>query len=331
MSKELKTGIVVVLIVVAFFWGFNFLKGHDLLNGKARKFQVEYSKIGGLNRASSVTLNGLKVGQVNEIEFNTTPEKRGELIVTFSVENDFEFSKKSIVRIYSPNPLAASSLAIIPSYEGEMAVSGDTLEGKIEESLFTSIGERLDPLQDKLEKVIVRADTLFSGVNRILNEDTIDGVNGSISNIAAIIADLRETVKNVNMLVVDNQNNLKTTLQNTRNITGNLSKISDSLTTVNINNIVKKAENAVDNFNNLSKKMNSNSGSIGKLINDEELYNNIEAATKELEELLRDLKLNPKRYVHFSLFGKKPKEYSPAENQLQELKELKEQIEELKQ
>ncbi len=330
MSKELKTGIILILIIVAFVWGFNFLKGHDLLDGEARKFQVEYSKIGGLNSASTVTLNGLRVGQVNKIEFNTTAEKRGQLIVSFSVENDFEFSKKSIVKIYSPNPLAASSLAIIPSYEGETAVNGDTLDGEIEESLFTSIGERLDPIQQKLEKVIVRADTLFSGINKILNDETVMSVNSSVVNIAEIIDDLRKTVKTINLMVVNNQNNLKTTLENTKNITTNLSKVSDSLSKVNVNEILIKAENAVDNFNELSMKLNSGEGSIGKLINDNELYNNIEAATKELEQLLRDLKLNPKRYVHFSVFGKKSTNYTPTEQRSEVIEELKKEIEELK-
>jgi phospholipid/cholesterol/gamma-HCH transport system substrate-binding protein len=126
MSKELKIGIIAILIVIGFFWGFNFLKGHDLLDGKARTFKVEYSKIGGLNKASSVTLNGLKVGQVSDIVFDEREKTRGHLIVTFSVENDFEFSRNSVVKIYSPNPLSGSNLAIIPNYEGEPAVSGDT-------------------------------------------------------------------------------------------------------------------------------------------------------------------------------------------------------------
>jgi phospholipid/cholesterol/gamma-HCH transport system substrate-binding protein len=315
MSKELKTGIVVIIIIVTFIWGFNFLKGHDILDGEARSFKVEYTKIGGLNKASSVTLNGLKVGKVNDIEFNKTPEKRGQLIVSFSVESDFEFSKKSIVRIYSPNPIAGSSLAIVPNYEGEVAVSGDTLEGEMEENLFTSIGERLDPLQEKIENVIVRADTLFSGVNKILNDSTIRNVNSSAKDLAVILNDFRETVKSVNLLVVNNQKNLKATLENTKNITENFSKISDSLANVNMNQMLMKAENAVDNFNQLSMKLNSGEGTLGKLVNDENLYNNIEAATKELEELLRDLKLNPKRYVHFSLFGKKQKTFTPVENE----------------
>jgi phospholipid/cholesterol/gamma-HCH transport system substrate-binding protein len=312
MSKELKIGIIVTSIVVGFVWGFNFLKGHDLFNGKARFFNVEYSNIGGLTRASAVTLNGLKVGKVSDIILDESIGKKGQLIVTFSVENDFEFSKNSVVRIYSPNPLANSNLAIIPNYEGETALSGDTLQGEIEESLFTSIGERLDPLQTKIESAIVKADTLFSGINKVLNEETINSVNASVSNIAALIYDLRQTVKSVNSIVTENQENLKSTISNAKDITDNFSKVSQNLSAVDIDNIVKKAENAVDNFNELSKKLNSTDGSIGKLMNDDKLYNNIEAATKELEQLLRDLKLNPKRYVHFSLFGKSPDPYSPS-------------------
>lgn len=312
MSKELKTGIIVVIAIAAFIWGYNFLKGHDVFSGKAREFQVEYSKIGGLSKASIVTINGLKVGKVKNIKIDTRPETRGRLIVTFSVETDFEFSKNSIVRIYSPNPLSSSSLAIIPDYDGEIAQDGDTLHGEMEESLFTSIGERLDPLQTKIESVIVKADTLFDGVNQILNEETVNSINSSISDLAAIINDLKTTVQNVNGLVVDNQENLKITLENTKNITGNLNKLSDSLATANINEIIAKAEEAVNNFNEVSKKINSNDGTIGKFINDDKMYSNLESATKELEELLRDLKINPKRYVHFSLFGKKQKPFEPS-------------------
>ncbi|WP_299012444.1 MlaD family protein [uncultured Polaribacter sp.] len=309
MSRELKTGIVVLLIIICSLWGFNFLKGQNLFDGGTRVFKVEYPKIGGLAKSSPVTINGLKVGTVDKIEFDTNEATRGHLIVTFSVQNDFEFSKESVVQIYSPNPLSGSNLAIVPSYKGETAVSGDTLMGEMEESLFTSIGERLDPLQAKLEKVIVSADTLFTSVNKILNEKAVNEIDESIADLSLTIKQLKNAIISVNGIVDENKQNLKIAVDNTKNITENFEKISDSIATVNFKNIVNKAENAVDNFNQLSQKINSNNGTVGKLINDDKMYDNLEAASKELEELLKDLKLNPKRYVHFSIFGKKGKPF----------------------
>jgi len=310
MSKELKTGIIAIMIIAISIWGFNFLKGQNLLVSGSRTFKVEYVEIGGLTKSSAVTINGLKVGKVDNIEFDVSEEKRGQLIVTFIVDNDFEFSNKSIVKIYSPSPISGSNLAVIPSYDGELAVSGDFLKGQIEESLFNSIGERLNPLQQKIERVIVRADTLFSGVNEILNNKTIDGINNSVSNLSGAITDIRKTIQSVNLMIADSQENLKFTLENTKNITENFSKVSDSLSNVDLNKIINKAEEAVSNFNEMSRKINSGEGTIGKLINDKRMYVNLEAATKELEELLRDIKLNPKRYIHFSIFGKTPEPYS---------------------
>jgi phospholipid/cholesterol/gamma-HCH transport system substrate-binding protein len=309
MSKELKIGIIAVIIIGISIWGFNFLKGQNLLDPGSRTFKVEYAKIGGLTNSSAVTINGLKVGKVENIEFDVSEGQRGHLIVTFIVDNDFEFSKKSVVKIYSPNPLSGSNLAIIPNYEGDIAVSGDLLQGEIEESLFTSIGERLNPLQQKIESVIVRADTLFSGVNKVLNEKTIDEINGSVSDLGATIAAIRKTILSVNAMVVDNQQNLKRTLENTKNITENFSKVSDSINAIDFGKIINKAEEAVSNFNEMSKKINSGEGTIGQLINDKRMYDNLEAATRELEQLLRDIKLHPKRYIHFSIFGKSPEPY----------------------
>jgi phospholipid/cholesterol/gamma-HCH transport system substrate-binding protein len=309
MSKELKTGIIAVIIIGISIWGFNFLKGQNLLDRGSRTFKVEYAKIGGLTESSTVTISGLKVGKVENIEFDVREEQRGHLIVTFVLDNDFKFSKKSIVKIYSPNPLSASNLAIIPNYEGDIAVSGDLLQGEIEESLFTSIGERLNPLQQKIESVIVRADTLFSGLNKVLNEKTIDEINGSVSDLGATIAAIRKTIVSVNAMVLDNQQNLKHTLENTKNITENFSKVSDSINAIDFGKIINKADEAVSNFNEMSKKINSGEGTIGQLINDKRMYDNLEAATRELEQLLRDIKLHPKRYMHFSIFGKSTEPY----------------------
>ena len=310
MSKELKTGIIAVIIIGISIWGFNFLKGQNLLDSGSRTFKVEYAKIGGLSKSSSVTINGLKVGKVDNIEFDTSLEKRGHLLVTFIIDTDFEFSKRSIVKIYSPNPLSGSNLAIIPNYEGDMAISGDLLEGEMEESLFTSIGERLNPLQQKIERVIVRTDTLFGGLNKVLSDNTINGINTSIANLSATIIDIRKTIEVVNSMVTDNQENLKITIENTKNITTNFSKVSENINAVDFKKIIAKADDAVANFNEMAIKINAGEGTIGQLLNDKRMYDNLEAATGELEQLLRDIKLNPKRYIHFSVFGKRQVPYT---------------------
>ena len=310
MSKELKIGIIAVIIIGISIWGFNFLKGQNLLDSGSRTFKVEYARIGGLSKSSAVTINGLKVGKVDNIEFDTSAEKRGQLLVTFIVDNEFEFSKRSIVKIYSPNPLSGSNLAIIPNYEGDMAISGDLLQGEIEESLFTSIGERLNPLQQKIESVIVKTDSLFGGLNKVLNDNTINGVNTSIANLSATIIDIRKTIEAVNSMVADNQENLKITIENTRNITANFSKVSENINAVDFKGIIAKADQAVGNFNEMAKKINAGEGTLGQLLNDKRMYDNLEAATGELEQLLRDIKLNPKRYIHFSVFGKRQLPYT---------------------
>ena len=310
MSKELKTGIIAVIIIGISIWGFNFLKGQNLLDSGSRTFKVEYAKIGGLSKSSTVTINGLKVGKVDKIEFDTSLEKRGHLLVTFIIDNDFEFSKRSIVKIYSPNPLSGSNLAIVPDYEGDMAISGDLLQGEMEESLFTSIGERLNPLQQKIESVIVRTDNLFGGLNKVLNENTINGINTSIANLSATIIDIRKTIEAVNSMVTDNQENLKITIENTKNITTNFSKVSENINAVDFKKIIAKADDAVANFNEMAIKINAGEGTLGQLLNDKRMYDNLEAATGELEQLLRDIKLNPKRYIHFSVFGKRQVPYT---------------------
>ena len=314
MSKELKIGIIATLIIVAFFWGFNFLKGHDLFDGEARTFQVKYSKIGGLNKASAVTINGLKVGQVKDIVFDEREATRGHLIVTFAVENDFEFSKKSIVKIYSPNPLSGSNLAIIPNYEGDNAVSGDTLIGEMEESLFTSIGEKLDPIQTKLESVLIGADTLFQRINHVLDQNTTSSIKRSVKGLEFTITDMRKTLASVNSLLDSSAVEFNKTMKSTRKITEDLSKVTDTLANSNIGEIMRKAEVTLASVNHMLDGMDKGKGTFGKLVTDPALYNNLTSMSKELEELLREMKLNPKRFVHFSLFGKRAKPFDKEKN-----------------
>ncbi|CAM1367426.1 ABC transporter substrate-binding protein [Tenacibaculum soleae] len=314
MSKELKTGIVAVIIIVLFIWGYNFLKGQDLFNGNNRHFFVEYENINGLNTASLVTINGLKVGKVDDISFNPTPEKKGILLVKISLDTDFSFSKNSIAKIYSASLMGGQNLAIVPKYDGQTAVSGDYLIGKVEADIFSSVGEKLNPIQSKLENVLVGADSLLNGVNEVLDKKSRKSLNRSIIGLEGVIYDVRKTLSSLNTLLVTNKDNLDSTLNNAKKITDNFSKISTDLAKANLGETVKKLETTLTNVNGLLANMKAGKGTLGKLMTDDKMYTNLTNASKEMEELLREMKLNPKRFVHFSLFGKKAKAYNEENN-----------------
>jgi phospholipid/cholesterol/gamma-HCH transport system substrate-binding protein len=314
MSKELKTGIIALLIIALGVWGYNFMKRQDLFSPNSRYFYVEYKKINGLNEASVVTINGLQVGKIDAINFNPAPEKRGSLLVKLSLEDDFKFSKNSIAKIYSAGLMGGQNLAIIPSYEGETAVSGDYLKGQIESDLISSFGEKLNPLQSKIERVLNQADSLLTGINQILDQKARKSLNRSMLGIESTVANLNKSMVTFNKLLDENKVKIDVTLDNTKKITEDFSKVSGDLAKADLGATVKKLETTIANVNTLVKGMNNGKGTIGKLVSDEKLYTNLTNATKEMEELLREMKLNPKRFVHFSLFGKKPKPYNEEKN-----------------
>jgi len=311
ISREFKTGFVSIAVIALFIWGYNFVKGLNLFDGPLKTYKTEYSNVQGLNTASVVTINGVEVGKVINIKFNKNPNKKGQLIVEFSVENDFEFSKQSVAKIYSASLMGGKSLAVVPSYEGETAVAGDFLKGEIESDIFSSVTEKLNPLQAKVENVIVRADSLMGGLNDIIDEKTRKNLKGSISQLNTTIYNFKELSESIRGIVEKNDTVLANTLSNAERMTEGLAKLSDTLNNVNIGSTVKKLETTITSLNSILTKVESGEGSVGKLMKDESMYNNLTNASKELEELLNEMKLHPKRFVHFSLFGKKDKGYSP--------------------
>lgn len=314
MSKELKTGIVSLLIIAIFVWGYNYLKGQNLFEANSRVFYVEYDNIRGLNKASFVSINGLQVGTVSDITFNEDPEKRGTLVVKISVDSDFPFTKKSVVKMYSTGIIGGEALAIIPSYEGDPAVSGDFLKGEVESDIFTSVGQTLNPLKAKVERVIIEADSLLIALNDVLDEKTRNSFKRTLGGFEETVKLMNATLSSVNKMVDSSRSQIDASLVNTKTITGNFAKVSDTLVNANLGATIKSLQSTLDNVNVLMSSMNSGKGTIGKLMKDDSLYVNLTNASKEMEELLREMKLNPKRFVHFSLFGKKPKPYNPENN-----------------
>ncbi|WP_457615775.1 MlaD family protein [Lutibacter sp.] len=311
ITRELKTGIVAILIIVLFIWGYNYMKGLNLFDGPLRTFKTEYANVQGLTTSSAVTINGVNVGKVINIEFSKDKKKRGNLIVEFSVENDFEFSKNSIAKIYNTSLMGGKSLAIVPSYEGEIAKSGDFLKGEIESDIFSSVSEKLNPLQAKVENVIVSADSLMAGLKDIINAKSRNNIKSSITHLNETIKNFKNISESVDVLLKKNEIKLANTLDNVETMTGNLAILSDSLVKSNLITTVKNLETTVTNLNKILAGVEAGDGSLGKLLKDEGMYENLTNASKELEELLREMKLHPKRFVHFSLFGKKDKGYKP--------------------
>lgn len=283
------------------------MKGLNLFDGKLKTYYTEYSNVQGLNTASVVTINGVDVGKVIKIDFNKDPDKRGQLIVEFSVENDFEFSKKSLAKIYSASLMGGKSLAIIPSYEGEMAEPGDVLLGEIESDIFSSMTEKLNPLQAKVENVIVSADSLMVGLADLLDVETRNSIKQSINSLNATLLNFKNLSASLDTLVIENEAKLGKTLNNTEVMTSNLAKLSDTLVNANLGVTVKKLETTLDSVNSILANLESGQGTIGKLLTDDEMYINLTNASKELEELLEEVKLHPSRFVKVSVFGKKDK------------------------
>ena len=309
MSKELKTGIAVVLILCLGYWGFNFLKGQNLLEPTSRVFYIEYDNIQGLNKASTVSINGLQVGKVSEINFNTDSIKRGKLVVKIALDNDFQFSKNSVAKIYSTSIIGGESLAIIPSYVGDIAVSGDYLKGEVESDIFTSVGETLNPLKAKVERVIIGADSLLIALNDVLDLKSRDSFKKTILGAETTVSSLNETLSSFNTMIDSTKLDIDIALENTKKITANFVKVSDTLTKVNFGQTVKTLQTTLENINGLLSGIEKGKGSLGKLATDDTMYNNLSEASEELAALLKEMKLNPKRFVHFSLFGKKAKPY----------------------
>ena len=310
LSKEVKTGILAIVAIFLLIYGYSFLKGSNLFS-KKREFHVKYENVAGLPVSAPVTVNGYVIGKVNKIDF---VNKQGGLIVTFVLDKEFEFSNKSVIEIYSTSFIGGNALAILPDYESnEMAKEGDTLTGKIQKGMLETVTSGLKPLEKRIYNTLSGLDTLLNNFNYILNDTTKGNLKEAIASLNKTMNSFEGASANLDDLLRENKPKLDSTFTYLETTTSNLAHFSDSLSQVDIKALASSLEETLNSFHSVMAKVDNGDGSIGKLINDEELYNNLEGASKELEELLRDFKLNPERYVKVSVFGKKTKPYETTE------------------
>lgn len=310
-SKEIKVGILTVAAIALFIFGYQYLKGRNLLEDD-RTFYAVYNNVEGLTSSAAVTINGLRVGNIDDIEFL---DGSGRLLVKFHVNESFKFSSESIASVYSTSLIGGKALAIIPNYDSKArpAKPGDTLKSKTDDGLQGKVMDEFLPMKDKIEHMIVSADSVLTAVNKTLNPKTRLAITSSLDEVNKTLAQIRSLSLNANSLLTDNRKQLDRTIGNLDITTKNFAAISDTLAKVEIAGTVKELESAIAKFNVVLNDIASGKGSLGKLMTDDKLYDNLEKTTRQAEMLMQDIKLNPKRYVHFSVFGKKPGEYEKPE------------------
>ncbi len=317
LSKEFKIGIVVVVSVVAFIWGISFLKGAELFSRKYYLYAI-YPKIDNLITANPVLVKGYKIGQINSIALMN---KGGEMkvLVKFLLTEDIAIPKNSIARSISSDLLGTKAIEIIFSKNTEFVENGDTLIAETEQGLKESFNKQLAPIQAKAENLIGSIDSVMTVAKLMLNARTRENIDQTFESVRKAILSLEQTAYKLDDLMGSEKVKMASILTNVNNITSNISKndakinnivtnlsnLSDSLAKTQLKSAITNADNTVKELNILLSKINAGQGTLGKLSKNDSLYNNLNKSAENLDKLLKDLKENPKRYVHFSIFGKK--------------------------
>lgn len=319
LSKEFKIGLVVVFAIAAFIWGLNFLKGSNLFSHKYYLYAV-YPKIDGLIPANPLLVNGYKIGQVSNIQLI----KKGndyQVLVKFLLTEDLKIPKGSVAKAISSDLLGSKAVEIIYSNSTEYVNSGDTLVAETEESLKSSVDKRIAPLQAKAENLISSIDSVMTVVNSVLNAKTRENLDKSFESVRKAILTLEQTAYKLDELVGSEKAKISSILSNLNSITDNLDKngkkidniltnlntMSDSLAKAELKSAISNADKSMRELNVLLAGINKGQGTLGKLAKNDTLYYNLNRSTEDLDKLLKDLRYNPERYIHFSVFGRKDK------------------------
>lgn len=316
IRKEFIIGVVASFTLIAFYWGFSFLKGNDIFS-EEREFVLIYDKVAGLSNSNPVSINGLNVGRVSQVGFLPNDPK-ARILVKIKLSNDIPIPKNTIAIIKS-DFLGVNSIDLKLSSSHELAKSGDTLKSAIATTIQEEVSMQMLPIKVKAEDMMASLDSVISAISYIFNKETQEHLAKTFESIQTTIVSLQHASYGLDTIVSGQTNNLAAIFSDVKSITGNLnqnskeidniinnfSDISDSLAAVDLKLTINKVDAALLSFQEIMDKVNSGEGSLGKLVNNDSLYFELESASTELNQLLEDIKLNPKRYVRVSVFGGK--------------------------
>jgi phospholipid/cholesterol/gamma-HCH transport system substrate-binding protein len=312
-KREITIGLVFIVALALFIWGFNYLKGFNLFK-EQRVLYAVYDQVSGLTKANPVSINGLKVGQVSDIYFE--PDFSGKIIVELTIETQLPIPKNSIALIYSSDLMGSKAIDLRLGNDTALAMTGDTLLNKVEASLKEAVNQQIQPLKAKAEELIMSIDSVVTVIKQIFNEQARENLTSSLASVQATFENLESASYNLDLMIaaekerfgqiMANLESLTTTIheneENIDNIISNFSVISDSLARAEIPQTFANINSAVSDVAEIVQKIENGEGTIGMLVNDDQLYRNLQKSAEQLSLLLEDFRVNPKRYVRFSLF-----------------------------
>jgi phospholipid/cholesterol/gamma-HCH transport system substrate-binding protein len=306
LSKEIKIGIYFTVTLGALVWGINFLKGKDIFN-KVQKLYAFYDDIEGLQTTAQVSIKGLKVGTVSKIRLDQETEK---FKVELQIKSNYSIPNNSVAYLYSSDIMGNKAIKIKIGDSHDILTDNSTIKTGTEEDAFSLLMDDLPSIKNNLNKTIKDVDSTFRSINKLFSEENIDNLSKGITYLAHTMQNVSQLSASLNkskQSIVSSLENIDSITSNLRNnsaninhIINNFSELSDSLKAIRFVEIV-------DELNTIVNKINSGTGSVGKLIYDETIHDNLTNSLNSLNDLLSDIKENPKRYINISVFGKKSK------------------------
>ena len=302
LSKEIKAAFFVLTTILLFIFGFNYLKGSSILD-KQKTIYAVYDEVDGLLVGANVMINGLSIGNVTELDFLPNSTK---ILVTLKVKDKLNFSSKSTASIYETGVLGGLAISITPVFERESIVkTGDTLKSNVRPGLTELINRQIEPLSRQLQSTITSVDSIFTGASNVLNRQTQEEIKESINVLTSAIKAIKNSSIIIEQTLTSKNTQINNTIDNFEKISSNLSNVSDELNSFGLSTLLSNLEVSVDGIGSIVNKLESDNSTIGKLINEDEVYNNLNSSIESLNILINDIKENPKKYVHFSVFGRK--------------------------